>query len=99
MIDITPGEMDLVKAILKEYVPEARVIAFGSRVNGTKRDISDLDLAIDSARKMSIYEIGRLKEAFQESTLPFRVDVIDWNRTSEEFKAIILEKFEEIAVQ
>ncbi len=94
MIDITPGEMALVKAILKEYVPETKVIVFGSRVNGTKRDISDLDLAIDAGRKLSIYELGRIKEAFQESSLPFRVDVLDWNRTSEEFKAIINQQYE-----
>ncbi len=98
MIDITPAEMELVKAILKEYFPDAKVIAFGSRVNGTKRDISDLDLAIDTGRKMSIYELGRIKEAFQESTLPFRVDVLDWNRTSEEFKAIIDQQYEIIMV-
>jgi type I restriction enzyme S subunit len=30
-----------------------------------------------------------IEDAFAESDLPFRVDVVDWARASEEFRAII----------
>jgi len=38
---------------------------------------------------MSINEWGILKEAFEESDLVFRVDVIDYWGASENFRAII----------
>ena len=37
--------------------------------------------------------LGLLVEAFQESTLPFRVDVLDWHETSPSFQAIIAEQY------
>jgi len=35
-----------------------------------------------------------LKEAFEESDLPFRVDITDYNAISNEFRAIIKAKYE-----
>ena len=35
-----------------------------------------------------------LREAFEESDLPFRVDIVDYNTVSEAFRAIIEEKYE-----
>ena len=34
-------------------------------------------------------KIAELKEAFQESELPFRVDLLDWNAISDEFRIVI----------
>ena len=33
--------------------------------------------------------LAELKEAFQESELPFRVDLLDWNAISDEFRTVI----------
>lgn len=38
--------------------------------------------------------IAALKDAFAESNLPFRVDVVDWAATSETFKVTIEGAFE-----
>ncbi len=38
---------------------------------------------------LSFSEMAILKEAFDESDLPIRVDVVDWAETSETFKKII----------
>jgi len=43
---------------------------------------------------MSINSLGELSEAFQESDLPFRVDLIDWHRISPEFRKVIEQKYE-----
>ncbi|GAB1443380.1 nucleotidyltransferase domain-containing protein [Ignavibacteriales bacterium] len=96
MIDATPEQPGLVKSILRHFVPTAKIIVFGSRVMGNTRDTSDLDLAIDDNRKLTLSELGLIIEAFQESDLSFRVDVIDWHRTSESFKEVINQGFEEI---
>ena len=37
--------------------------------------------------------LGRLKEAFSESDLPIRVDVLDWHGISAAFRRVIDQKF------
>lgn len=89
MLDLKAGELETIKKILEKRVPGAQVIAFGSRVAGTAAAHSDLDLAIKAAAALSFSTLGNLKMDFEESTLPFRVDVADWNSISAEFRKII----------
>ena len=84
MIDLNPNHLEAVKAILAEHVPGCEVRAFGSRVTWTAKDYSDLDLVIVGAGPLDRKILGRLKEAFEESDLPIRVDVLDWHTISQE---------------
>ena len=88
-IDLNPNHLATVEAILAEHVPECEVRAFGSRAAWTARDYSDLDLAIVGQRPLDWRTLGRLKEAFEESSLPMRVDVLDWHTISESFREVI----------
>jgi hypothetical protein len=45
---------------------------------------------------MSIREAGLLREAFEDSDLPFRVDVLDWRAIPESFRKVIESGFEVI---
>lgn len=85
--------METVKKILAEYVPECEAKAFGSRVSGKAKPFSDLDLAVDCGKRMNFDQLRLLKEAFEESELPFRVDVIDWHGISSSFKKAIEAKY------
>ena len=87
MIDLNPNHLATVKAILAEHVAGCEVRAFGSRATWTARDYSDLDLdlAVHGDRPLDWRTLGRLKEAFEESDLPMRVDVLDWHTISERF--------------
>jgi predicted nucleotidyltransferase len=90
MIDLQPRELELVLNILKTHLPHCEVRAFGSRV--TRRGVkkySDLDLAVVGKGKLAPGIIQSLSEAFQDSDLPFRVDVLDWNSLSQEFQNAI----------
>jgi predicted nucleotidyltransferase len=51
---------------------------FGSRATGRARRYSDLDLAIDAGRPLTLDEIAGLAEAFSDSALPYKVDLADW---------------------
>lgn len=88
-IDLNPSELALVIEILKRYLPAYEIWAFGSRVKHTAKKFSDLDLAIISENPLSISILGELKEAFSESNLSIKVDVVDWARTDEDFKKLI----------
>ena len=93
MIDMQPEQLLEVKEILEQHVLGWEVRAFGSRVTGRTKPWSDLDLAIVGPEPMGLRRRGRLIEAFQESTLPFRVDVLDWHEASPSFQAIIAEHY------
>jgi predicted nucleotidyltransferase len=86
MIDITREEMEIVLNIIAEYAKGSEIIAFGSRCNGTALKYSDLDLSFSG---LDLYKKYNLKEAFEESDLPFSVDVIDFDGSEAWFQEII----------
>ena len=88
-IDIGPADLETVRRILREHTPRLEVCAFGSRVSWTARETSDLDLALMTAEPLSIARMAKLKAAFTASDLPFRVDIVDWASTSENFRKVI----------
>jgi type I restriction enzyme S subunit len=94
MINLRPDHLALVQKILAQYAPGCEVRAFGSRVRGTVKDHSDLDLALVGAGPLKLEHLSRLQEAFEESDLPFRVDVLDWNAVSEEFRGLIEQQYD-----
>ena len=83
--------MDTVRRILREHVPAVEVHVFGSRVAWNARETSDLDLALMTATPLSIDRTARLRAAFTDSDLPYRVDIVDWSTASESFRQRILE--------
>jgi predicted nucleotidyltransferase len=88
-IDLSSHDLNVVCKILKTYASDYAVWAFGSRVKGNAKKYSDLDLAIMTQQPLSFSKMAIIKEAFDESDLPIRVDVVDWAETSETFKKII----------
>jgi predicted nucleotidyltransferase len=50
---------------------------------------SDLDLAIKAESALDWKLLEEIKETFQQSELPFRVDVLDWNDITESFRKAI----------
>jgi predicted nucleotidyltransferase len=89
MIELAPAHLAIVKGILAERVPSAEVRAFGSRVRGQAKPWSDLDLVIIGTAPLSLRELGELREAFEESTLPMRVDLVDWHAVGPAFREVI----------
>jgi predicted nucleotidyltransferase len=92
-IDLTQRDWSEVTRILMQYVPEYTVWAFGSRVTGTAKPYSDLDLVILTDIPLSLERMATIKGAFDESDLPIRVDVVDWAATSNSFREIIRQNY------
>jgi len=86
---IRPEELAIVRNILERLVPERRVWAFGSRVNGPTKKFSDLDLVILGDDPLPLGRMGDLADAFTESDLPYKVDLVDWATTTPVFRRII----------
>ena len=64
-----------------------RIVAWRQRIDRFYVWVRD-NLKIRSINKI------RLRDAFSESDLPFKVDIVDWALTSTEFKEIIKRGYE-----
>lgn len=91
MIDISPEDLVMVKSILNTFLPGVPIWVFGSRTKGTARPFSDLDLVAITKEPLDIATYTDIKEAFSNSTLPFKVDLVDWSCISDDFRKIIEE--------
>tara|TARA_R110002167_G_C12687594_1_gene652081 strand:+ start:1574 stop:3277 length:1704 start_codon:yes stop_codon:yes gene_type:complete len=94
-IDLTPAQIKEVKALLEQYLPDTRVWAYGSRVRWTSRPDSDLDLVAFASKEQQA-NISLLRDAFDESNLPFSVDLFVWDNVPEQFHKNIQQQFFEI---
>ena len=89
-IDLSSEYRRLVLDLLRANLPQrVRAWVFGSRATGRARRYSDLDLAIDAGRPLTLDETARLAEAFSDSDLPYRVDVVDWHAIDDRFRGVI----------
>jgi type I restriction enzyme S subunit len=88
-LDMHPDHLRIVRDLLREHVPDRTVWAFGSRATGRAKKYSDLDIAVLGDKPMTIAQSATLAEAFSESDLPWKVDVVDWVLTDARFRAII----------
>lgn len=81
---------DLFLQIITKYAPNCKVYLFGSRAKGTDAQSSDVDLAIDCGREIAPQIMGLIKEGIEESTIPYFVDVVDFNVVDEELRQQII---------
>ena len=85
-IHVEDRHLDIIRRILKGH---GGAYVFGSRVSGKHRKFSDIDICFVRKGAVPLSEIGSLKNIFEESDLPFVVDITDYNAISEEFQKII----------
>lgn len=89
MVDLRPSDFLLLQKLLRRYIPDREVRLFGSRVKGTAKPSSDIDLAIMGDKVPSRVVIANLASALSASKLPFRVELTIWAETSKEFRRVI----------
>ncbi len=87
-IDLSDEEYREVMALVERYIPWVEVWVYGSRVKHTAKPYSDLDM-VAFASGESVCAVADLREAFEDSYLPFRVDLFIWKEIPEEFKEVI----------
>ncbi|MBJ6751488.1 nucleotidyltransferase family protein [Geomonas anaerohicana] len=91
-IDLTTDQLKSLLSLLISYIPDTEVWTYGSRIKGTSRPSSDLDLVVFAEREQR-ERLAALKEALEESDLPFRVDVMVWDEVPDSFRKNILEHY------
>jgi len=77
-IDITPDQRETLISLLSRYLPDTETWIYGSRVRGTSRPQSDLDMVVFATPEQA-RGVSDLRESLEESNLPFRVDLFVWD--------------------
>lgn len=83
-----------VKKIIFQYLDphKDRVFIFGSWALGNPRKFSDIDIGIKSTKELTGEILVNIKEAFEESNIPYTVEVVDFANVSDTFKKLSLQK-------
>ena len=87
-LDLRTEWLAIIHHILATHLPEAEVLAYGSRVTGIAHDGSDLDLVVRNPHEPRIpaHNLGEVRDAFSESNLPILVDILEWARIPDSFR-------------
>jgi predicted nucleotidyltransferase len=80
---LTERDMQTIKSVFEAY-PEIKIVhIFGSRAKGNYKLGSDIDLAIMNKGVDSI-TLTRVLDEFEESNLPYRVDLVDYSKLTKQ---------------
>lgn len=95
-LHIAEREWHIVAEILARQLTGRTVWAFGSRASGRGlKKFSDLDLAVEG--RLTAAERSAVSEAFDESLVRFKVDIVEMDLIDTEFRERIKKDF--VAVQ
>ena len=89
---IEDAALDNVRHIVFEKLrgTAARVYLFGSRARGSSRAASDIDIGILDDAPLADGLLSDIRETLFESTIPYRVDVVDLGQVDAEFRRRVL---------
>ena len=92
-LDLTPDDLATVITILEQHLtPMGSVVVsvFGSRATHQAKKYSDLDLIIEAnSGAIPAQVMALLTYDFEESLLPFKVDIVDSAEITDGFRATI----------
>ncbi|MDP3723439.1 MAG: nucleotidyltransferase domain-containing protein [Candidatus Omnitrophota bacterium] len=74
--------------VLSQY--PVKVYLFGSWAKGSPSPHSDIDVAIDPVRPLPPGVLAMLRERFEESHIPYRVEVVDLSTVDETFRQVVI---------
>ncbi|MCE2485465.1 MAG: nucleotidyltransferase domain-containing protein, partial [Desulfurellaceae bacterium] len=83
-IDITAAQRKIILALLRKHLPNTTAWVYGSRATWNARPQSDLDMVVFTTPAQE-RGVSALRDAFEESALPFRVDLFVWDAVPESF--------------
>jgi predicted nucleotidyltransferase len=82
-MDLSDAQRDVVVSAIRQFLPpEVEIFFFGSRVEGTARRGSDLDVLLKGQAPIALDSMALIRERLEESDLPFKVDLLDYHACS-----------------
>lgn len=83
-----------IKNILFKFLDpqKDKAFIFGSRASGKPRKFSDIDIGVKSNKQINSITLSNIEEAFEESNIPYTVDVVDFSAISKNFENVAMQK-------
>ncbi|MEI7891420.1 MAG: nucleotidyltransferase domain-containing protein [bacterium] len=86
---VTEIYINRIKEILQKHLnSNEKVFVFGSSVENEK--FGDVDLAVFSEQAVDETKLRHIREDLEESTLPYKFDLVDINQTNDPFRTRVL---------
>jgi len=81
---------DFIKKTIFTYLDpkKYRVFVFGSRAGTYHKRYSDIDVGIKGENPVEFKTVARLKDIFEESDIPYTIDLVDFQKVSDRFKSV-----------
>jgi predicted nucleotidyltransferase len=90
---MTPAQVTIVRELLR-HLPQHEARVFGWRLRATGHPYSDLDRLLVGEAPVPLARLALLREAFEQSPLPFLVDLVDAQHLTRDTRARFLEASE-----
>ena len=90
--DSVQRDLDAARRIVRRVVgsEDAQLLLYGSRARGDAGPHSDIDLALVPRRSLPPGVLARVREALEDSTIPYRVEIVDLSTVNEDFRRNVL---------
>ena len=75
---LSPEHKSILVNVLSSFSEIDEGIVFGSRAMGNYKPGSDIDIVLKSAIKIPLEKIVQINSAIEQTTLPYKVDLIDF---------------------
>ena len=84
-----PHQAEAIREIISEFDPQGanRYFIFGSSVR--KQKFHDIDLGV-LGNKSSRKKLSELRDRLYDSTIPYKVDVVDFDESGDDFREHVL---------
>lgn len=94
MIDLEDKYIEFIKETIYNVLPDVEIFIFGSRVQGKAQEYSDVDIALKGS--IPFIDLLKVKAIFEDSTFPYKVDIIDLDSVKPEFLKIIEQDLQKV---
>ncbi len=86
-LDLDEKYVSFIKETIGKVLPNVEIFIYGSRTQGKAYEYSDVDIALKG--DVSFEDLLNVRALFEDSTFPYKVDVVDLNSLDEKFLAVI----------
>lgn len=92
MENISSEDRAKITGLISALIPKATIYLFGSRARGTHSARSDIDIAVDAGSPIAPLTIDEANSVMEATNIKYHIDVVDFNRISNEMKSSILKE-------
>ncbi len=90
MHKIADDKKNKIIKVIEIFFPHAKIYLFGSRAKNINTAISDIDIAVDADKPITMTEKGQIISMLDALNIPQNIDLVDFQRAPESLKINIL---------